>query len=772
MIEFSCPSCDAELEAPATRAGSKVKCPECGERFIIPAKGKRGSAARERESEERPRQASAGRGSRPSRRRDRDDDERAPRSGSNTGLILACAGGGAVLLIGMVIALVVAMRSGKEQARIENPQIVQGPPQFVNQQKQEPVDNPVRETKKEESANLSAPEILASDDGGQLIYKHLLKSAVWILSIQQQQLQGGVQQGTRVSGGTGTLVDRKNRLVLTNHHVVDGGQAIVVFFPSFNNGKLLAERDFFLEQVKQNDVIRGKVLAAEQRRDLALIQVDRVPDGIEALTLAKTSTSPGNPVHSIGNPGSSGALWIYTSGTVRQVYEKEWRTGPDTIHHAKVVETQSPTNHGDSGGPLVNSRGELVGVTHGGSSTAQLLSLFIDVSEAADFISTTCNSNGLTWERENRVIIAGNAAGVPGLIRNLEAADSRARGNAAMALGGAGVEARMAVGPLLKLLGGETDPLTRRLAVEALNKIGPPERAEVPVLIAALRDDHPEVRSYAASALGKLGRDARSALGDLLKAAKDKDSGVRQNVLRALGRFGLDGKDTILPILTDALKDSDRDVRLAGAEALTSLNGLSPADLPMLQELLKHEDVEVRAAAARVLAQMGRAAKPATAALVAASKAGGLVRKNAVEALASIGGPAKDVVPIFADVLTDTDKALCKTATVALGKYGADAKDAVPALGALLGDTDKELRKSAATALGKIGHDAKAAVPALAEALREDDHDFRLEVLDALGAIGPDAKGAVAAMIQVFESQKKDIHRNVPRHSAKSARTR
>ena len=58
------------------------------------------------------------------------------------------------------------------------------------------------------------------------------------------------------------------------------------------------------------------------------------------------------------------------------------------------------------------------------------------------------------------------------------------------------------------------------------------------------------------------------ALGDLLKAAKDKDTSVRQNVLRALAPFGLDGKEAILQVITEALKDSNRDVRLAaGATA-------------------------------------------------------------------------------------------------------------------------------------------------------------------------------------------------------------
>jgi hypothetical protein len=89
-------------------------------------------------------------------------------------------------------------------------------------------------------------------------------------------------------------------------------------------------------------------------------------------------------VHSVGNPGGSGALWVYTPGKVRQVYQKNWRAevdGKTLSFKAKVVETDSATNPGDSGGPLVNDQGELVGVTQGGAIKAQLLSTFVDVGE-------------------------------------------------------------------------------------------------------------------------------------------------------------------------------------------------------------------------------------------------------------------------------------------------------------------------------------------------------------------------------------------------------
>jgi HEAT repeat protein/S1-C subfamily serine protease len=749
MIVFSCPACDAELEAADSRAGAPVKCPDCGERFKVPMRGRRGPAAREREPERRVRQGPPSRGS---RRRERDDYDEPERSGSKQGTVILLASIGGVAVLGLAaLVLILVMGSGKKEAAVADadPVVVQRRQVTTTPRETKPPDTKPEQAKNTEAVATTGPESVGSDNSGQTIYKHLLKSVAWIL----------VRVGQGGMSGTGSLIDRQNRLVLTNNHVVGDSSEILVFFPTYEQGKLLAERDRYLQQTREQDLIRARVLAKDPKRDLALLQIDRVPDGIEALPVAKSSTAPGLSVHSIGNPGTSGALWIYTSGTVRQIYHKQWKTQAGE-HEALIVETQSPTNPGDSGGPLVNVNGELVGVTQGLLVNAQLVSLFIDVTEATDFIQNTCRSSGIAWARnESRLNVLGSI-GVPGLIRNLEHADSKVRSNAAQALGNLGPDAKVAVAPLLRLLATENDALTRRLAIEALHKIGPPDSTEVNVLTTALQNDQAEVRSYAASSIGKIGPDARSALPALLKAAKDTDAGVRQNALRALGKFGSENKEAVVPVLAAAIKDSNRDVRLAAGEAVASLGAFGTSDIPLLLDLLKHPDADVRASAARALGQIGRAAKTALPALLEAMKGGDKsVRKAGIEAVASIGGPPKQLVPLFTDALTESDKSLVRSAVQALAKFGPEAKDAVPQLAPLLADNDKELRKSVAITLAKIGPDAKAAVSNLADALKETDADFRTEVLNALAAIGPPAKAAVPALIMVFEINEKAVTR-------------
>lgn len=215
-------------------------------------------------------------------------------------------------------------------------------------------------------------------DSGIQVYQNVLKSTVWIRS----------DRGNAVATGSGSLIDRRRCMILTNYHVVGNIDRATVYFPAYRGGEVIAERDYYRQRVRG---IRGTVKARDRQADLAIIQLDDVPDGAQALSLAPHSPAPGQTVHSIGNPGGSGALWVYTPGKVRQVYHKRWQAELDgrvVTFEAKVVETDSATNPGDSGGPLVNDKTELVGVTQGGAVKAQLLSVFVDVTEVQRFLNS------------------------------------------------------------------------------------------------------------------------------------------------------------------------------------------------------------------------------------------------------------------------------------------------------------------------------------------------------------------------------------------------
>lgn len=226
-----------------------------------------------------------------------------------------------------------------------------------------------------------------STDGGESVYDRALPSTVWIVAPQNEK---GDLSG-RVATGTGSVIESaKGKLIITNYHVVGKADKVLVLFPLKlkKNRDPVAERSFYLDLLKHQKGIPGQVLYRDKRVDLALIKL-ALPIAAKAIPLAVNPPKKASAVHSIGNPGTSGALWVYTPGTVRQVYFKTYESGmlgskEETIKiEAEIVETTSPINSGDSGGPLLNGKGELVGITQGhlvGLGVSSV-SLFISVTE-------------------------------------------------------------------------------------------------------------------------------------------------------------------------------------------------------------------------------------------------------------------------------------------------------------------------------------------------------------------------------------------------------
>jgi tetratricopeptide (TPR) repeat protein len=205
------------------------------------------------------------------------------------------------------------------------------------------------------------------------IYRRVLRSTAYV-------------EAPGLGSGTAWVADRGRRLLVTNQHVVGNKDTVLVLFPAYQDGEVIAERSAY----KHRQPVRGRVVCTTVEQDLAVIQLDSLPADVQDLPLASRSPSPGEPVYSVGNPGASGALWVFTTGRVRAVYRKRFATqGGQAVvwRYARIVETSSPTNGGDSGGPVVNERGDLVAVTESGNTTARLVTTFIDVSEVRQFLA-------------------------------------------------------------------------------------------------------------------------------------------------------------------------------------------------------------------------------------------------------------------------------------------------------------------------------------------------------------------------------------------------
>ena len=208
-------------------------------------------------------------------------------------------------------------------------------------------------------------------------YAKAVGSTVWIVTSDADG---------ETSTGSGALVDLEKRLVITNAHVVGECRTAVVFFPVIQNGEVEVKRQHYLDNVVKL-AQPGKVVAVDRRRDLALIQLPAVPEGVKALELAETGVKPGANADIIGNPGGSDVLWVNTAGTVRSVYAKKFKSDHGD-HDFRAIEIQSPIKPGDSGGPVINAEGKLVGIAQSFSPQNVLVSYCVDISEIRELIAS------------------------------------------------------------------------------------------------------------------------------------------------------------------------------------------------------------------------------------------------------------------------------------------------------------------------------------------------------------------------------------------------
>lgn len=184
--------------------------------------------------------------------------------------------------------------------------------------------------------------------------------------------------------GTAWVINREKGLLITNYHVIEEAKQVQVLFPIIRGGRVVADKDLY----KKETPLTARVLAADPRCDLAILQLPKIPDDVTELKLATESAEPGERVHSVGNPGVSSAYWVYSQGLVRQVAHRKIAF-PGQVIETMLVEIQSPVNPGDSGSALVNDQGEVVAVVSATNHTAQLFGLAIDVSRVRHFLAET-----------------------------------------------------------------------------------------------------------------------------------------------------------------------------------------------------------------------------------------------------------------------------------------------------------------------------------------------------------------------------------------------
>jgi len=178
--------------------------------------------------------------------------------------------------------------------------------------------------------------------------------------------------------GTGVVIARSpndsKRYVLTNDHVLRGGRPNAPQPDSELSANLLF--DIYLSNHRR---ARGRVIAADPRSDLAVLELDLTAAGIPAAEVTPLKLGDGSQIRkgqlvlAMGNPyaiardGSASASWgIVSNISRRPASDDEGDTNPasGTIHqYGTLLHVDARLDLGMSGGALLNLEGELVGLT-------------------------------------------------------------------------------------------------------------------------------------------------------------------------------------------------------------------------------------------------------------------------------------------------------------------------------------------------------------------------------------------------------------------------
>ncbi len=140
---------------------------------------------------------------------------------------------------------------------------------------------------------------------------------------------------------------------------------------------------------------------------------------------------------------------------------------------------------------------------------------------------------------------------------------------------------------------------------------------------------------------------------------------------------------------------------------------------------------------------------------------GGVQRRGAVVALASLSPPPKGVVPALVAAMKDQQPVVRRGASNALGRYlGSERETALQALLAAMGDPDFWVRINAGRSLASQGEAAAEAIPPIIRLLRTEDPNLRGQAAEVLGKFGPSAKVAVAALLTALDDMKDHVRKS------------
>ena len=154
------------------------------------------------------------------------------------------------------------------------------------------------------------------------------------------------------STGSGFVfkVDNKYGYILTNYHVISGGNEVSVVFTNNTDEKVT-------------------IVGYDEYSDIAVLAVDKSLVLSTAQIGSSNDMRIGDTTFAVGTPVDSS---VYSWSVTRGILSGKDRMVQVDNYVMSVLQTDTAINSGNSGGPLCNSNGEVIGITNMKLASSQI----------------------------------------------------------------------------------------------------------------------------------------------------------------------------------------------------------------------------------------------------------------------------------------------------------------------------------------------------------------------------------------------------------------
>lgn len=234
-------------------------------------------------------------------------------------------------------------------------------------------------------AQLTDPFLIHKTPATDRVFLEALRGTLWVGSLRKT----GDMQEVRLRSGF--LIDKENRLAVTQYSALSGeGFQVKGMTPTFPGGMLENNSTPYKDQLEKGEGIAATVIATAPKSDLAIIQLEKLPDDAKSLRLAKGAPRAGQRVLVVCAAYSTKEMWTYSPGIIAGAAPRKWHDAglgdPGFDFDCRVIQTEHFLDRGQMGGPVVNERGEVVAMHWGASAEGG--TIHIDASEIRTLLAS------------------------------------------------------------------------------------------------------------------------------------------------------------------------------------------------------------------------------------------------------------------------------------------------------------------------------------------------------------------------------------------------